>query len=382
MGAVCSSIIPNRGPSLVEVRLTFTTDDGTSFGEQRLYDLWERRVGRGELAKEKGALREALSDLTLDDVSQRLGLHPKQLSVSTRHCLSEAALVLTRMSQVMDLSRELSNHCREWASDSWVLIEQWERALELTKDLVSHGGRSMWRTERSLAIKTVASLPLEASDVMALFGPHVTEWGQAHLQEIEGILQGELESAYSDLTHELSVWAERSPKDEYPYYFVYEGRAVASLIQPRFSQETVMRDWVREATRSAENEFRRINGLPSVGEGWISETELFYALDEAFEDLTVRHHYRPSWLDGLELDIYIEELKVGIEYQGPQHDEPVEFFGGKKAHHAQRRRDEQKRRLCELNEVVLFEVRKGYHLDQVVESIRLDGASPDSHGGE
>jgi len=30
-------------------------------------------------------------------------------------------------------------------------------------------------------------------------------------------------------------------------------------------------------------------------------------------------HYRPDFLQGLELDIFIDELKIGMEYQGIQH---------------------------------------------------------------
>lgn len=64
----------------------------------------------------------------------------------------------------------------------------------------------------------------------------------------------------------------------------------------------------------------------------------------------VPHEY-PGWLDGLELDIQIkapgEDIPVvGIEYQGRQHSEPVDHFGGEAGFEEQRERDQRKKELC------------------------------------
>jgi len=42
---------------------------------------------------------------------------------------------------------------------------------------------------------------------------------------------------------------------------------------------------------------------------------------------------------------------VAIEYQGKQHYEPVEFFGGREGYRSNRERDDRKRRVCRSNGV-------------------------------
>ena len=55
------------------------------------------------------------------------------------------------------------------------------------------------------------------------------------------------------------------------------------------------------------------------------------------------------------LDIYIPELNLGIEYQGKQHYEEVEFFGGKKGFEDRLFLDNLKREKCKKNNVTLLE---------------------------
>jgi len=95
-----------------------------------------------------------------------------------------------------------------------------------------------------------------------------------------------------------------------------------------------------------ENEVRQKFGHRKIGEAWTSETILYYIVQSLFQDMTVLRHYRPKSLQGLELDIFIKELKVGIEYQGIQHFEPVDYWGGIEALQKLQARDKKKRELC------------------------------------
>ena len=71
---------------------------------------------------------------------------------------------------------------------------------------------------------------------------------------------------------------------------------------------------------------------------------------------------RPMWLVNpdtgrlLELDCYSEEMNLAFEYQGLQHYEPVDFFGGTKAYNKLIKRDETKRQLCKARGVTLVEI--------------------------
>jgi hypothetical protein len=133
-------------------------------------------------------------------------------------------------------------------------------------------------------------------------------------------------------------------------------------------------DEVNAAMREAENRLREELGVPRVGEGWISETELFHTVREAFPAVEVFHHGQPEWLGRQHLDVWIPEWRIGIEYQGRQHFEPVEFFGGEEAFKATQARDAKKRELCGANNVTLIEVTAENTPEQVIEWVQR--ASP------
>jgi hypothetical protein len=103
-----------------------------------------------------------------------------------------------------------------------------------------------------------------------------------------------------------------------------------------------------------ENEVRRKFGHKKVGEAWTSETILFYIIQTLFPDKTILRHYRPSFLKGLELDIFIKEFNLGIEYQGIQHFEPVDHWGGEDSLEELIERDKKKKRICDMLGVSLI----------------------------
>ena len=67
----------------------------------------------------------------------------------------------------------------------------------------------------------------------------------------------------------------------------------------------------------------------------------------------LRRNARPEWLEGLELDVLLPGRRLGVEYQGAQHVEPVEYFGGERALAVRLDNDERKRALCAANGVAL-----------------------------
>ena len=112
--------------------------------------------------------------------------------------------------------------------------------------------------------------------------------------------------------------------------------------------------------RPIENLLREFEGLPKIGEGWASEVSLRNIINEILipYNLTSTFHYRPIFLKGKEIDIYfeIDGKKIGIEYQGKQHYEPIDFFGGKEGFEKLRKRDLEKKLLCKKNNIKLVEV--------------------------
>jgi len=119
----------------------------------------------------------------------------------------------------------------------------------------------------------------------------------------------------------------------------------------------------------AENELRENYGIPKRGEGWVSETELFYLISKHFSNHEVVQHGRPSWLGRQHLDIYFPKLNIGVEYQGEQHFRPISFFGGEEAFKQNQERDRKKRELCEQNNCELIYVLPDYDIDTVIKII-------------
>jgi hypothetical protein len=121
---------------------------------------------------------------------------------------------------------------------------------------------------------------------------------------------------------------------------------------------------------SLQNEFRVSRGIPKIGEGWVSETDLYYKLKGHFSTKKVVHHGKPKWLGKQHVDIWFHDHKIGIEYQGQQHDRPIEFFGGEKSYEEGKKRDERKRMLFKENNAFLIEVREGFDFELLCEEIK------------
>lgn len=131
----------------------------------------------------------------------------------------------------------------------------------------------------------------------------------------------------------------------------------------------LLRAKARQLVRLAENDHRAGAGVPLVGQGWVSEMTLFREMQAAFPNEQIIHQARPGWLGRQSIDIFFPDRMVAIEYQGAQHSEPVEFFGGKDAFEAQQERDAMKRVLCESVGCTLIEVFPGYRLPELVETV-------------
>ena len=113
-------------------------------------------------------------------------------------------------------------------------------------------------------------------------------------------------------------------------------------------------------TIGLQNEFRISKGLPKIGEGWISETDLYYSIKNEFKNIEIIHHGKPDWLGRQHVDIWIPKYNIGIEYQGLQHDVPIDFFGGEEGFKKNKERDLRKKKLFLKNNSILIEVREGY----------------------
>ena len=114
-----------------------------------------------------------------------------------------------------------------------------------------------------------------------------------------------------------------------------------------FNLGKIIQKHIRKIRNIVENEVRIKFGHKKVGEAWTSETILYYIIRTLFPNNTILRHYHPDFLEGLELDIFIKELSLAIEYQGIQHYKPIKHWGGKIALQKLQERDKKKKIKCE-----------------------------------
>jgi hypothetical protein len=166
-------------------------------------------------------------------------------------------------------------------------------------------------------------------------------------------------------------------EDEYEFFLKEHNRRMhgvpkENVIDPKYFPpivEFAIKRTIGELLRKSENELRTELGLPAIGEGWINETELYHKIKIAYPELIVQHHGRPKWLGLQHFDIYFPELNIAVEYQGIQHFEEVEIFGGKEGLKKTQFNDQIKREKCIKNACTLIEITPDDDFSYVLEKI-------------
>lgn len=92
---------------------------------------------------------------------------------------------------------------------------------------------------------------------------------------------------------------------------------------------------------------------------WITEELVYNLVKKIYKNYKVIYQHRPFFLKGtkggqMSYDIFITGLNIAIEYQGKQHFEPVDFFGGIENYKCTVARDKLKKELSKKNGVKLI----------------------------
>jgi len=258
-------------------------------------------------------------------------------------------------------------------SDTFALFGYYRDALEHCPKPEPYQKWSLLASKR-LNLKHILNDKCNAAEILCLYPKKITKYGKEHMNdvliEMDKLL---LEWETNHDTHLLKYITKKySQYKRAPMYF-YNG----TMFGHDYTKEKVFdfnniiefEDITRSLTREAEDMVREKNGRPKVGEGWISETDLYYKVKEHLPDYEVIQHGKPKWLKRQHLDVYVPALKLGIEYQGLQHDKPVDFFGGEDAFKRNKERDKRKFNLCKRHGVKIIYVREGYDFNEVLDLI-------------
>lgn len=163
---------------------------------------------------------------------------------------------------------------------------------------------------------------------------------------------------------------------------VYDGVHVINSLKVDSQLTFCLQDWIlrdglrlflKYYLRIAENNYRESQGIETVENSlvWKSENELYQLISTSFPDEVIVQQATPKWLVDQRFDIYFPKRNIAIEYQGRQHYEAVDFFGGEKGLKKTKERDRKKRERCRRNGCKLLLVDEGYRFEEIKEKLKL-----------
>ena len=164
--------------------------------------------------------------------------------------------------------------------------------------------------------------------------------------------------------HELKRNKEIIKKRHKEYYLKNRENCIKYAKEYYQDNKEERKEWdkkYREETKIEENKRRKKLGLSLIGEGFRKEMELLVYVHSLFQNYEIFTHHRKLLGDwgkqGLELDIYIPELKLAFEYNGEQHYVFTDFFHTEEDFEAQKYRDRCKKRICKLKGITLIRIK-------------------------
>lgn len=198
----------------------------------------------------------------------------------------------------------------------------------------------------------------------------LTSFGLQNTEDVKKSFDLRIRNGDSQIIQNFKIYTKRWKKF---HDIKYDKKTVKEL--------SIITSFFEREIRESENDLRSNRGLPKIGEGWISETELYYHIKNEFPGLIILHHGKPSWLGRQHLDIYIQDHNIGIEYMGSQHYQSIDFFGGEESLYKTIERDKLKREKCVNNSCTLLIVKENYALNEVISCIHRLVSMP-SHFAE
>jgi hypothetical protein len=289
---------------------------------------------------------------------------------------------------------ELRYQTREYFVDFLIENSKYEEALNEWETTYNWQGTfNDYDIERLIQFEMLLKRPIINGYHIYCMAPidnQLTSFGKNNKKEVlkavEIIIKNEFSNQFiSRFFKELSFDNNKRitfPKERYIQYFepfkkfnFYKNRI--NITSPnQFSKKNgtannqliylAMRSESSRLLREGENEYRLMIGAKKIGESWISETELFYKLKTAFSNLEVVHHGKPKWLNRQHFDIWFPNHNIAIEYQGVQHDRPIDYFGGNDAFECNKIRDDLKKEKCRSYGCTLIEVRPNYDINEII----------------
>ncbi len=171
----------------------------------------------------------------------------------------------------------------------------------------------------------------------------------SQIEEIS-LMYYDLVSMYNTERSDLAAAAEYLEESDYYTYLQNAINTFISDLQTKSGYSSFITNSVLISIIKAINrdKRRKLNKLYSamahenrISTKWSTEYKLYVIVSKLVCDATYQH--RTDWLGLQSFDIFIPSQNIAIEYQGQQHYEAVDVFGGEAALFENRKRDARKR---------------------------------------
>lgn len=159
-----------------------------------------------------------------------------------------------------------------------------------------------------------------------------------------GFCSGDIRMYGQNLIQALESWKRikrQTRLEEYFTYFYFEKKFREKDDAWRYA------DTILEAAYNNKFSNKERSTYTRPVNRWKTEETVYNVTKKLFSNYKVIYQYRPFFLKSkkggqLSYDVFISGLNIAIEYQGKQHFEPIEFFGGKEAYEKNIERDKEK----------------------------------------
>jgi hypothetical protein len=279
---------------------------------------------------------------------------------------------LIRIGELYAHEGKVADYCHFWAYDCLLAQSRFDEYLEKTEP-TSPVGTSTHAANIRLNVQRWVGREAEPVDVLLTSGSNRS----SHLIKTnEGLYREHAEAVLTEFAAPHGGWFALfdrwgSGVEKYGHH-LFGGSLSSTLYERRIACFYSARELavIRELALRAENQTRAALGVPGVGEGWVSETDLFRQIQAAFPETSVVQHGRPAWLGRQHFDVWLPHWRIALEYQGLQHFEPVDFFGGREAFERTVERDQRKAEVTQREGVHLLLVTEEDDIGHVIARVR------------
>jgi len=277
---------------------------------------------------------------------------------------------LIYLSELFSYEKQIKEACLYLAYDCLLGLQNYEEYLNKTEPdkltiTSTHSSNLRLNLQRYIGISA------HPADLILTFGGRKTKFIVNH----HALYKEKIFEVFIEYENQNGSWFDIFSKSSPAYqHSLFSGVPIMNLeyievpLRAYYTSNKVSKI-VKQLSKDAENKAREVIGVPRIGEGWVSETELYKKIEMAFPQTLVLQHGQPIWLGRQHFDIWLPYWNIAIEYHGLQHFEPVDFFGGQEAFEKNVQRDKKKANLAKRHKVKLFVVTEDSDQEILIETI-------------